>query len=214
VPAAEVDNPAIATSDGAWSVLVVPDDAASAFTAYDDTRFAVTPSAEVIAIVHDGPARATRFEVIAAPPLGVLVDGVLVQQADDVAALDELAAGWTVDGDAVLVQHEHPGGAVTIELRYDELPDTGGSDADGTAGEGGTAATSADEGVGSATAASSGADEDTDDEGAANDDGGGDGCGCATDRPPNITVWSVLGLMALGRRSRRPDQGRARVRSR
>jgi MYXO-CTERM domain-containing protein len=104
------------------------------------------------------------------------------------------------------VQREHAGGAVTIELRYDELPDKGGSEADGTAGEGGTAATSADEGVGSVTAASSGADGDSDGEGAGNEEGGDDGCGCATDPPPRVTLWSVLGVLALRRRQRRSHE--------
>jgi MYXO-CTERM domain-containing protein len=191
--------------DDAWTVRVYPSGGEDAFSAYDGTEVTVSSSAAAIAIVHDGPARALRYDVLAAPPVAVHVDGAPV---DEVADLDAVELGWRVEGARVGVALPHAAGSSVIEIWYEDPP-AGGSDggatsaADETA-DGGDAPDG--DGTGGPATDTGGA---TEGEGGANDDDGAGGCGCRSARPgPAGLALGGLIAIAIGRRRRRMRKGR------
>lgn len=198
-----VGNPEIATPDGGWTVRVYPSGESDAFSAYDGTGVTVTSTEAVITIEHDGPARALRYEVVAAPPLAVLVDGDALAGVDDVAALDDTEAGWALDGTRVVAKLPHGRDATVLEIWYEEPP-AGGTDAGGTVGADTTVGGGSEGGPGGP--GSNATNGGTGDTSPADGDGGGGGCGCHAPRPSDgpTAMWAtVLAIGASTRRRRR-----------
>jgi alpha-D-xyloside xylohydrolase len=110
--AAYVGDPAVATPGSGIEFRVEAATTGGTYTMYEGTQVDSEVGAERVGLtVTSSPARELRFLVVGAPaPVSVTHDGVELPR---LAALEDAAEGWTVEGTNVHIRIDHDGAATT-----------------------------------------------------------------------------------------------------
>jgi alpha-D-xyloside xylohydrolase len=110
-----INNPSIATWDGALDIHVYPD-ANSGFDVFDGTRINCAQTAGFTTVTIVSPnARAILLRILAARPESVRRDGAVIPEQAP-AAFESSSVAWRFDAASgfVLVKFSHPSGTVAI----------------------------------------------------------------------------------------------------
>jgi len=116
-PADYVDNPSVATPDGALELRIYPlTGTASQRVVYDGTVVSAATTSDQIQVTVASAPRLLFLRVLAAGAAAVTVGSEDLPHVADEAAFDAAASGWFAADGFVRIKLAHPGGAVQVTL--------------------------------------------------------------------------------------------------